>query len=122
MRVTFNTIKFVWIPRVLIIAFIAFFSLFSLDAFSGSASIPEKLASFLIHMLPSFVMVLFLVISWNRPVAAGALFIVLGVAFTFFFHTYEQASNFLTISLIPILTGFLYFIPSIIRRKTSSPS
>lgn len=122
MRISFNTFKFVWIPRVLIITFIAFFSLFSLDAFSGSAPIPEKLATFLIHMLPSFVMVLFLVISWNRAVTAGVLFIILGVVFTFFYHTYEQASSFFTISLIPIFAGLMFLVPSIIRRRTSSLS
>ena len=122
MSVTFNTFKFVWIPRVLIIAFIAFFSLFSLDAFTGSAPMLEKLAGFLIHMLPSFVMMLFLVISWNRPVTAGVIFIVLGVAFTFFFNTYEKAASFLTISFVPILTGLMFFIPSLVRRNTSSPS
>lgn len=122
MNVTFNTFKFIWIPRVLIIAFIAFFSLFSLDAFTGDALILEKLAGFLIHMLPSFVMILFLVLTWNRPVAAGVMFIILGVVFTFFFNTYKQVSSFFTISLIPILTGLMFLVPSMIRRKTSSPS
>lgn len=122
MSVTFNTFKFVWIPRVLIIAFIVFFSMFSLDAFSGNAPLLDKLAGFLIHMLPSLVMILFLVISWNRPVAAGVMFIVLGVVFTFFFNTYKQAASFFTISLIPMLTGLMFLIPSMIRRKSSSAS
>jgi general stress protein CsbA len=96
--------------------------MFSLDAFDGNAPFLDKLAGFLIHMLPSFVMILFLVISWNRPVAAGFMFILLGMLFTFFFNTYKEVASFLTISLIPILTGLMFLVPSMIRRKTSSAS
>lgn len=122
MSVSFNTLKFVWIPRVLIIAFTAFISLFSFDAFSGNDPILDKLAGFLIHMLPSLVMILFLVLTWKRPAAAGVIFILLGVVFTFFFNTYEQAASFFTISLIPVLTGLMFLVPAMIRRKTSSSS
>ncbi|MBP7176389.1 MAG: hypothetical protein KBA53_09320 [Thermoclostridium sp.] len=122
MGITFNTFKFVWIPRVLIIAFIVFFSMFSLDVFTGNAELADMLAGFLIHMLPSFVMILFLVITWKKPVAAGVLFIVLGVVFTFFYNTYKQGTSFFTVSFIPILAGLLFFIPSIIRRKTPAGS
>ena len=122
MGITFNTFKFVWIPRVLIIAFIVFFSMFSLDVFTEDAELADKLAGFLIHMLPSFVMILFLVITWKHNVAAGVMFIALWVVFTFFFNTYEKAASFFTISFIPILAGLMFFVPSLIRRKTPTES
>lgn len=120
MSVSFNTFKFIWIPRILMIVFIVFFSMFSLDAFGGDAPFLDQLAGFLIHMLPSFVMILFLILSWNHPVTAGYIFIILGVVFTFFFETYERLPNLLTISLTPVITGLLFLVPSMVKKKKSA--
>jgi hypothetical protein len=120
MRVSFNTVRFIWLPRSLIIAFITFLSMFSLDAFTGNAPFIEELVGFFIHMLPSFIMILLLVLSWNRPVAAGYIFTTLGIVFTFFFNTYEQIEKLLTISLIPVAVGLLFLVPSFIRKRRAA--
>lgn len=120
MRVSFNTIKFVWFPRMLMIAFIILFSMFSLDAFSGDAPFLNKLAGFLIHMMPSFLILLFLVVTWNRPLLAGFIFILLSIAFTLFFKSYQDPVRFLIISMIPAVNGFLFLLPSLIRRMRSA--
>lgn len=120
MRISFKTIKFVWIPRIIIMAFIACFSMFSFDAFTGNAPLFEKLAEFLIHMIPSLVMILFLIVSWNHPVTAGYIFMVLGVVFTFYLDTYRQAATFFTVSLIPFLAGLTFLIPSFLRKRQPS--
>lgn len=117
MRISFNTFKFIWIPRILMILFIGLFILFSLDAFGGSEPIINKLMAFFIHLMPSFLLLLFLVISWERPKLAGILFVILGIVFTFYYDTYEDPISFLTVSLIPILAGVLFFIPFILRRR-----
>lgn len=117
MNVSFQTFKFIWIPRIVMIVFIVFVSMFSLDVFSGNAPFVDKLAGFLIHMIPSFVLILLLVLTWNRPLAAGYLFIIMGIIFTFYFKTYDQLVSLLTISLVPILTGLLFFVPSIIKKN-----
>lgn len=122
MKISFNTFKFVWIPRIIIITFVALFSMFSLDAFDGNGPILDQLAMFLIHMIPSFVMILVLIASWNRSVIAGIMFMALGIVFTFYFSTYRQAAAFFTISLIPFLTGMIFLLPTLLRKRASQYS
>ncbi len=120
MSISFNTFKFIWIPRIIIIAFIAFFSMFSFDAFGTDTPFIEQLAGFLNHMVPSFVMILILIVSWNRSVIAGIMFMALGIVFTFYFSTYRQMATFFTISLIPFLAGVMFLLPTILRKRATA--
>lgn len=117
MRISFNVFKFIWIPRAIMMVFILFFSLLSLDAFTGNSSFLDELTVYMVSMMPSFVMLLSLVILWDRPVASGCIFILLGIVFTVSFNNYEGLASYIAVSFIPIITGVLYFVPSIIRRR-----
>jgi len=79
-----NYSKLIWVPRILTIIFILFFSLFALDAFTGNARFLEKILEFLIHLIPSFFLLILLIISWKQPLIIGYVFIILGIVFTFF--------------------------------------
>jgi len=103
-----------WIPRTLIILYILFISIFSLDA--------ESVAGFFIHLIPSFILVAILVITWKDFKLAGILFVLAGIGTVIFFKTYQDLFVFLIISLIPIIAGILFFIfnpknKNHIRRK-----
>ena len=91
-----------WIPRVLIIAYILFISIFSLDA--------ESVAGFFIHLLPSFVLVAFMVISWKDFKLAGILFVMAGIGTIIVFNTYRNLFVFLVISIVPVLIGVLFWM------------
>jgi len=114
-----KTYKLFWIPRVLAILFILFLSLFALDVFTGEAPLIQELGGFVIHLIPSFALIIVLIISWRKPLIGGIIFILLGLVFTFYFRTYQALLNFLTISFPLIVIGKLFIIFHILVKKSN---
>ena len=54
-----------WAPRVLSIAFILFISMFALDVFDEAHGFWQTAAALCMHLLPSFALVIMLVIAWR---------------------------------------------------------
>ncbi|KQC15025.1 MAG: hypothetical protein APR63_04480 [Desulfuromonas sp. SDB] len=102
--------RFKWIPRILAILYICFISLFALDAFSGEESFLEQIAGFIIHLIPSLVLILVLLIAWKKERMGGLLFILLSLAFTLFFNTYRNWVAFLFISVPVLAVGVLFTV------------
>lgn len=65
-----------WAPRVLTILFILFISTFALDAFQENLTLSQAITAFVIHLLPSAILLVILIVSWRWP-AGGVLYIVL---------------------------------------------
>jgi hypothetical protein len=99
-----------WTPRVLVMIYIAFISLFSLDVFGEGYVWYEALGGFLIHMIPSFVLVALLILAWHKPRYGGIAFLVLAVAFTMFFNTYREIITFLLLTVPLVLIGVLFLL------------
>lgn len=97
-----------WLPRAIVILFILFFSVFSLDVFSEEGTVLEKAVGLLMHNIPTIILVLALVFAWKKEKMGGYLFIVLGLLFAFFFKAYERIDTFLMISFPAILAGALF--------------
>jgi len=112
-----KTDRLIWIPRVLAIIFIVFLSLFALDAFSGDASFIKKLGGFLMHLIPTFILVLTLLISRKKPLLGGSIFILLSIAFSFFFKTYRSVPTFLAITFPVALVGILFIAFDLAAKK-----
>jgi hypothetical protein len=113
-----KTGKLIWIPKVLAMIFIVFLSLLALDAFSGDAPFIKKLAGFSVHLIPSFILVLTLLISWKKPLIGGSIFILLSMAFAFFFRTYRSVPAFLGITFPVALVGILFIIFDLVAKKS----
>jgi hypothetical protein len=92
-----------WAPRVAAIMIIFFISLFSLDVFGMGTSPLEVLGAFLMHNIPSMIMILFLVFAWKRPVVGFVIFLIAGVAFAVFFVRDFYALPNLLLFVFPIL-------------------
>ncbi|MFN8206100.1 MAG: hypothetical protein U0T82_01640 [Bacteroidales bacterium] len=97
-----------WTPRILAILFILFISMFAADAFEGDAPLGRKLLGFLIHLLPTVLLLISLVIAWKYPHIGGVLFILAALFFTIWFSTYNVLTTFLLISLPPALIGLIF--------------
>lgn len=69
-----------WAARILGILAIAFISLFALDAFAEGAGLGQKIVAFLLHMIPSFVLIIVLIIAWKRELIGGILMTLVGLA------------------------------------------
>ena len=92
-----------WAPRIGAILIILFISLFSLDVFEMDGSALELLGGFLIHNIPSIIMIILLVIAWKRPAIGFAAFLVAGVVFALFFIRDLDSLPSLLIFVFPIL-------------------
>lgn len=107
-----------WMPRVLSVLGIAFLSLFSLDVFDGTSNVGQMLVGFLMHNIPTFVLLVVTVLAWKRDIVgavgfigAGLLYIALLInnALTYGFHGYYIGWA-LTLSGPAFLIGTLYLV------------
>ena len=124
-----KTLKiFHWTPRILCILAILFISMFALDSFEGNQSIWKKLAAFAVHLIPSYILTIFLLIAWKWERVGGIIFVAIGLAFAPFIATHNYAMNhsvwitatiLLTINLPFILIGILFLLNHHIKRKNS---
>ena len=96
-----------WAPRVLAIVFIAFLSIFAFDVF-GEYGFPEILIALFMHLIPSILLVVALVIAWKQPFLGGICFSALGIATIICFRTYSDPIVFLIITLPILLVGGLF--------------
>jgi hypothetical protein len=100
-----------WAPRAASILIIFFISLFSLDVFDMEASPLELLGGFLIHNIPSIVMLVLLIFAWKRPAVGFVAFMVAGVLFAIFFVRDFYALPNLILFVFPILLiAFLFYV------------
>ena len=105
-----------WVPRVLAIFYIFLISMFALDAFTGEADVKGQIIAFLLHLIPSFLTVLSLLVAWQYRIVGGGLFLILGLAFTIYFGTWHSVFTFLIISLPLLVTGILFMVSQLAKR------
>ena len=64
---------FIWLPRVIGIAFTLFLAIFSFDVFDNSGPWYQLAGAFIMHSLPSIVLAIIVWLSWKRPKIANGL-------------------------------------------------
>jgi len=114
-----KTNKLICIPRVLAIVFIVLLLSLGLDVFSENAPFIKKMYGFFVHSVPSFVLILILVIFWKKPLIGGFLFILFSIAFTLHFHTYRSLPGLLFLTLPVVLIGLLFIVVGLIAKKNA---
>jgi hypothetical protein len=98
-----------WAPRIAAILIIFFITLFSLDVFEMEASPLELLGAFLMHSLPSIVMIILLVFAWRRPVIGFIAFLLAGLFFLRFVILGADLAHFLLFSGPLLLISALFY-------------
>lgn len=96
-----------WTPRVICILAILFVSLFALDAFDHGDNIWEKLGAFAMHMIPSFVLLAFLLVAWKWELVGGIIFLLVGIGFSpwVFSHNYQMNHSIgMSLGIIALIT------------------
>ncbi len=99
-----------WSPRIFGIIFILFISVFALDVFAEYSGL-ELAVAFIMHMVPSFVLITALVIAWKFELAGAFIFLVLGILSAFFFNV--DIISFLIVSLPALVVSALFFIKNL---------
>ena len=72
-----------WLPRILAILFIAFISVFALDVFQEK----QWYLALLMHLIPSFILIILTIIAWKHERMGGFLFLSAGLVMLIFFHS-----------------------------------
>ena len=70
-----------WLPRVLTILFALFISIFALDVFGEGYNFWETLIALFMHLVPTFIVIIALLIAWRWERIGAALFIALALLF-----------------------------------------
>ena len=104
------------IARILGIAFAIFISIFALDVFKEGQPFWAILTGLLIHLIPTFIILIVLWIAWKWPLPGGILFILVGSSYI----VSANQENFVTYLLIagpPIATGVLFLIGHFLKKQ-----
>jgi hypothetical protein len=105
-----------WAPRVICILSILFISLFALDAFDPDLSIWQQIGGFLIHMIPSFILLTALLIAWKWELTGGIIFIILALLLSSFLYTHNYRMNqsvWLSLGIV-LMMGFPFVLSGIL--------
>lgn len=70
-----------WIPRVLGLLFAAFLSVFALDVFTEFSGFWQTVGALAMHLIPTGIVLIALVIAWRWETVGGVLFISLCVLY-----------------------------------------
>ena len=76
-----ETIK--WTPRALGVAYVVFLSLFALDVFQEGLGVLETILALFMHLIPTFLVLLALILAWRWPGSGGLLFILIAAGLLF---------------------------------------
>lgn len=100
-----------WTPRLLSVLYAVFISLFAFDVWDVDGSFGDKLGGFLIHLTPTYAVVVALLIAWKRPGVGGVIFIGLAAVFSLFFG-WQEAVTLLLMALPLVIIGLLFLADS----------
>jgi hypothetical protein len=115
-----------WTPRILCILAIAFISIFAFDAFEPGLTIWQQLAAFAMHLLPSFILFMMLVVAWRWELVGGIVFMLLGLGLSPFIYTHNYAMNHsvsMSLGIIMMITfpfflvGLLFVTSYLVKKK-----
>lgn len=107
---------FYWSPRVLGFLFAGFLSVFALDVFGEGYGAMETVLALVMHLIPAALVLMIVWVSWQHEWVAAAVFPALGIFYLVSAHGQHWLS-YVTISGTLILTGVLFLISLIIRRR-----
>ena len=117
---------FHWLPRIICILAILFVSMFALDAFAPGLSIWQQIGAFLIHLIPSYVLLALLIVAWKWEYIGGIIITIIGIGlspFVFFLNfnrnhlTASQSLGIILMVTFPFIVVGILFIVSHYKKK-----
>ena len=117
---------FHWMPRIICILAILFISLFALDSFGPNLTIWQQIGAFLIHLIPTYILIALLIVAWKWEYIGGIIFIIIGLGMSpfIFKHNYNMNHSVgMSIGIILMITfpfvvaGILFIISYIIKKR-----
>ena len=115
-----------WTPRIMCMLAILFISMFAADAFAPDHTIWQQLGDFLMHLIPSFILLALLLVAWKWELIGGVIFTLIGIGLSpiIFQHNYAMNQS-VSMSLLIILmitfpfigVGVLFIISHFMKKK-----
>jgi cytochrome b561 len=115
-----------WLPRFIGIVAILFISLFALDSFNPELTIWQQITGFLMHLIPSFILLILLLIAWKWEYVGGIIFTIMGLGLSpfVFIKNYEMNNSIwtsfiviLAITFPFVLVGILFIFSHFIKKR-----
>ncbi|HUU28898.1 MAG TPA: hypothetical protein VM123_13890 [archaeon] len=106
-----------WTPRVLCILFAIFVSLFALDVFSEGYGFWKTILALLIHLIPTYIIIIVLIFSWRWEWVGGILFTALGAFYIFWVWGRFTWLTYLVMSGPLFLVGVLFLVNWVYRAE-----
>ncbi len=106
-----------WTPRILTILFILFISMFALDSFGGDKTVIAQIGEFLIHLIPSFVLIVLLYFSWRYEIIGVIAFLILAITYIIMAWGKFPVSTYFIISGPMVLISILFLINWRFKQK-----
>lgn len=104
-----------WIPRLISIALIGLLLLLSFDVFEED-TIGEILVGFLMHNIPTFILILMTLLAWKRPLIGAVTYTLAGLFYIFVVYRIMNLSfldgliSISILSLPALLIGLLFYL------------
>jgi Na+/proline symporter len=117
-----STKRLSWIARIICILAILFVSLFALDSFSSERTFWQNTVAFLMHLIPSFVLLATLIIAWKWEKTGGIILTIIGVAFgifIFFFNLKKNHFPFMTCLMLTFMLAFPFVLAGILFLQSN---
>jgi hypothetical protein len=111
-----------WLPRFLAISAILFMLMFSLDVFEGPSTPCEMITGFLVHNIPTFMLLAALIIAWKSERIGGLILILLFFGLGIIFKSYTSNPASLIILFPVLLAGIMFILHSWLSDKKSIES
>ena len=117
---------FHWLPRIICLLAILFVSLFAADAFAPGLTIWQQLGAFIMHLIPSFILLGFLIVAWKWEYVGGLIFLIIGLALSpiVFMHNYNMNHSvwmslgvILAITFPFVIVGVLFMVSHSLKKK-----
>ena len=101
-----------WIPKILCILYAFFLGLFAMDVFGQATGFWATFIALLVHLIPAFLIVIILIISWRWSWVGGIVYIMLGIAYNI-----RMDEKYLIISIPLFLAGILFLLSWFLRKQ-----
>ena len=121
-----SLLVFHWLPRIMCIAAILFISSFALDSFEQGLTIWQQPGHFFMHLIPSFILLAFLIVAWKWEKIGGIIFLIIGFAFSpviFQKNYHMNHSIWISLEVILLITipfaivGILFLVSYTLKKK-----
>jgi len=115
-----------WTPRIICILAILFISMFAADSFTPELTFWQQIGDFIMHLIPSFILIALLIVAWKWEYIGGIIFIVISLGmspFVFMLNYNRNHSIGMSLGIIMAITfpfvvvGILFIISHFMKKK-----